>query len=313
VHDQRNAAVELLSTAMTGQDPTQMALASYLVRYRGTTFTNYRATLRDFCAWCAGKGVEPLAVIRAQLEVWVHEQEAEGHQPSTIHRKFTTIRGFYRLALEDDYITKDPTLRVILPKVWEEQQRRPYLTPLQFAAMLEAARKAGPKEHAIISLFGMSGLRIAELCSLNIEGMFVHAGHDVLSFIGKGKKPAEVPMPIPVSRAVRQYQDLDQPRRTRGPLFLNEHGHRITVDNATLIVKKMAKAAHIDPTTISPHGLRRTFCTSGLLSGVPIAEMQVAMRHSDPKTTSRYNMAKSNLDRHASHRVASYLAGMTDG
>jgi len=37
--------------------------------------------------------------------------------------------------------------------------------------------------------------------------------------------------------------------------------------------------------------------------------MQIAMRHADPKTTGRYDMAKNNMDRHASHRVASYLAG----
>lgn len=306
-----NNAVELLSTAMTRGNPTEIALASFLVRYRGTTFTNYKATLRDFCAWCATKGVDALGVTRPMMEVWVREQEDTGVTPSTIHRKMSTIRGFYGLAIEDDHLVKNPTLHVRLPKVWEEQQRRPYLTPLQYAAILEASRKTGAKEHAVIALFGMCGLRIAELCSLNVEGMYVHAGHDVLTFIGKGKKPAEVPMPVPVSRAVHQYQDLDEPRRTRGPLFLNEHGHRLTVDNATLIVKKMAVAAHIDPKAISPHGLRRTFCTSGLLSGVPIAEMQVAMRHSDPRTTSRYNMAKSNLDRHASHRVASYLAGMT--
>lgn len=40
-------------------------------------------------------------------------------------------------------------------------------------------------------------------------------------------------------------------------------------------------------------------------------DMQIAMRHSDPRTTGKYDMAKNNKDRHASHRVASFLAGMT--
>ena len=64
---------------------------------------------------------------------------------------------------------------------------------------------------------------------------------------------------------------------------------------------------------ISPHGLRRTFCTTGLVAGISIRDMQYAMRHADPRTTMRYDMAKANLDRHAAHAVAAYLAGMSTG
>ena len=64
---------------------------------------------------------------------------------------------------------------------------------------------------------------------------------------------------------------------------------------------------------ISPHSLRRTFCTAGLISGVPLRDMQYAMRHSDSRTTLRYDMSRTNLDRHAAHPVAAYLAGMAVG
>lgn len=75
------------------------------------------------------------------------------------------------------------------------------------------------------------------------------------------------------------------------------------------MVKRIGKVAGCPH--ITPHGLRRTFCTSGLVSGVPMRDMQIAMRHADPRTTGLYDMAKNNKDRHASHRVASFLAGMT--
>ncbi len=73
---------------------------------------------------------------------------------------------------------------------------------------------------------------------------------------------------------------------------------------------QVARAAGITR-PISPHGLRRTFCTTGLVAGISIRDMQYAMRHADPRTTGLYDMAKNNKDRHASHRVASFLAGMT--
>jgi site-specific recombinase XerD len=63
----------------------------------------------------------------------------------------------------------------------------------------------------------------------------------------------------------------------------------------------------------SPHSLRRTFCTAGLVSGVPLRDMQYAMRHADSRTTLRYDMSRSNLDRHAAHAVAAYLAGLSAG
>jgi integrase/recombinase XerD len=111
-----------------------------------------------------------------------------------------------------------------------------------------------------------------------------------------------------VLRAVRQAAA----ERTAGPLLRTRTGRRLDRPAASRIVTRLARRAGITH-PISPHGLRRTFCTSVLIAGVPIRDMQHAMRHSDPRTTLRYDMAKTNLDRHAAHAVAAYLAGMSTG
>ena len=79
--------------------------------------------------------------------------------------------------------------------------------------------------------------------------------------------------------------------------------------------RALTRDAHAPGSTysISPHGLRRTFCTTGLVAGISIRDMQYAMRHADPGTTMRYDMAKANLDRHAAHAVAAYLADLSTG
>jgi hypothetical protein len=61
---------------------------------------------------------------------------------------------------------------------------------------------------------------------------------------------------------------------------------------------------------VSPHSLRRTFCTAGLISEVPLRTMQCAPRYTDAGTTMRCDLARANLDRYAAHPVAAYLAGM---
>ena len=66
-------------------------------------------------------------------------------------------------------------------------------------------------------------------------------------------------------------------------------------------------------TAASPHSLRRTSCTAGLINRVPLRDMQYALRHADARTTIGYDMARANLDRHSAHSVAAYLAGMAMG
>lgn len=72
--------------------------------------------------------------------------------------------------------------------------------------------------------------------------------------------------------------------------------------------RALTRVAHAAGITrqISPHGRRRTFCTTGPVAGISSRHMQCALRHADPRTTMRYDMAKVNLARHAAHAVAAY-------
>jgi integrase len=126
--------------------------------------------------------------------------------------------------------------------------------------------------------------------------------------IGKGAKPAEIPLPIPVLRAVKAATE----GRRHGPILLSATGTARTRGAASRLLRRVVREAGVT-SPASPHTLRRTFCTAGLISGVPLRDMQYAMRHAGDRTTIRYDMARANLDRHAAHSVAAYLAGMAIG
>jgi integrase/recombinase XerD len=130
----------------------------------------------------------------------------------------------------------------------------------------------------------------------------------LLPVLGKGAKPADIPLPIPVLRSVREAVDGRTPGRFCGP----GPERRMDRAGASRALTRVAHAAGITR-PISPHGLRRTFCTTGLAAGIGIRDMQYAMRHADPRTTMRYDMARANLDRHAAYAVAARLAGMSTG
>ncbi|MGZ4532842.1 MAG: tyrosine-type recombinase/integrase [Mycobacteriaceae bacterium] len=286
-------------------DQTSYAVASFLARYRDLTLRAYRQDLRAFLTWCAERDLAPLEAERPHLELYLRWMEARGLAPATIARRFGTVAGFYKYAVLDGHLPVNPTLAVTRPRVAWEAQRRTVLHPLEYAALLTAARHDGPSSHALVALLGMLGLRVSEACQADIADLHYDSGYELLTIIGKGRKPAQLPLPVPVLRAVH---DATADRQA-GPILLNRRGIRMTPAAAASRLRRLTRAIGLkDP--ISPHSLRRTFCTAGLVSGVPLRDMQYAMRHSDSRTTLRYVMSRTNLDRHAAHPVAAYLAGM---
>lgn len=299
---------ELVPVGVVLEQTTRLAVMGFLARYRGATLRAYSQDLQAFLRWCLERDLQPLQAGRPQLELYLRWMEQRGYAPTTIGRRFATVAGFYRYAVVDGHLAADPTLAVSRPKAPWEAQRRTVLHPLEFAALLTAARRDGPHSHALVSLLGMIGLRVGELCRLDVTDLRPQAGYELLHVFGKGSKPAVIPLPVPVLRAVRDAVD----GRARGPLLLNTRGERFRVASAAARLRRLAAAAGIS-TDLTPHGLRRTFCTAGLIAGVPLRDMQYAMRHADSRTTMRYDMDRANLDRHAAHAVAAYLAGMASG
>jgi site-specific recombinase XerD len=102
--------------------------------------------------------------------------------------------------------------------------------------------------------------------------------------------------------------DLAAGDRNSGPLLLSRAGTRLNRHAATRIVRRLSKRAGISK-HISPHSLRHSFITAALDAGVALRDVQIAARHSDPRTTTRYDRAKNNLDRHASYIVTAFVAG----
>lgn len=292
---------------LAAMEPLELAVAGYLARYTGSTFKDYRYDLSIYLDWCARNGLPPLQAKRPHLELYLRWLEQTGWAEATRARRYGTVAGFYKYAAMDEIIDKDPTLAVTRPRVDWQRQRRTVLNDVQYAALLDQARRTSPTAHALVALLGLRGLRIAEATSLNIEEMGVRSGYDTVRFIGKGGKYAELSLPVPVMRAVRDCIG----QRTDGPILTTRTGNRMDRSGARRLLIRLAKAAGI-PSEISPHSLRRTFATSAFRQGIPAREIQQAMRHSNLNTTIRYDVRGDNPDRDAAHRLAGHLAGMTD-
>ncbi len=264
--------------------------------------------MRAYLGWCLTKDRKMLRITRGELEMYVRHLESHGYAAATIARRFGTVATFYKFAVIDGVDPGEPGCG---GGPAEGGVGRPEAHGAASAGVRCPARVGphlGPNDHALVCLLGMLGLRISEACGTDITDIRYEAGYELLHVLGKGAKPADIPLPIPVLRAVRAAVD----GRTTGPILRTRTGRRMDRAGASRALTRVVHSAGITR-PISPHGLRRTFCTTGLVAGISIRDMQYAMRHANPRTTMRYDMAKANLNRHAAHAVAAYLAGMSTG
>ena len=290
-------------SALTDDDA---AIATFLARYSGSTRPTYESAIRRFVAWCTDSGVTPLSATRAQLEMFSHWLADEQHlKPSTIAGYLSVLGSFYRIAVADSYIERDPMIFVRKPKVIYDEARTLGLDRMQLGKLIQHARSTCPKRAALVSLMGLLGLRVSEACSVRIEDFQdVERGHRVLRMVGKGGKPATIPLPPPVARAL----DACAAERTSGYLLTTSTGKRLTRHDAFRWIRTLARQCGL-PAGVHPHTLRHAAITAALDAGAPLRDAQVFARHSDPRVTTRYDRGRLNLDRHPSYLVSSFVAG----
>ena len=288
--------------------PAQLAAVSYLARYSGHTQEPYASQLRRWFAWCETNGLDPLIGIqRAHVELYIRQLGESGLMDSSVNTMMHGVRGFFRFAHIDGSIPADPAVYARLPKVHRDESRTQGLDRLELIRFLQVAQTISTHHGALAYLLGINALRASEAAAVRIEDYAeTLRGHRVLHLVGKGNRPATMPLTVPVLRVLEACRG----ERTPGPLVLRPvSGKPIDRRDAYRMVARIAKAAGI-PRHVSPHSLRHAAITNALDAGVPLRDAQILARHADPRTTEHYDRARGNLDRHGVHFLTAYVAGV---
>ena len=284
-------------------DPERFALAGFLAGYSGLTHEAYALDLRQYATYCAEHHLALFEVKRAHIEAFARQLEAMGRARATIARRLCTITCFYRYAEQEGLIAISPAVHVRRPRL-DYESHATGLDRNEVGAMLVAAGLGDARDHALLSLLALNGLRVSEATGADIEQLGLERGHRTLRILRKGGKIVIVPLAPRTARAI----DLAVGERTEGPIFCgNDHG-RLERHAAARIVRRIARRAGITK-RVGPHTLRHAFITAALDAGVPLRDVQEAASHADPRTTMRYDRARVSLDRHATYIVATFIAG----
>jgi integrase/recombinase XerD len=259
--------------------------------------------LRQFVSWCCDHHLGLFAARRVDIECFARHLEAKGKARATVARRLCTITGLYRYAEEEGLIDYSPAVHVRRPRL-DYESHATGLDRNELGALLVAAGLSSARDHALISLLALNGLRISEALGADIEALGLERGHRTLTVTRKGGKVVTLPLAPRTARAI----DLATGERMDGPIFLGSDGVRLNRHAAGRIVRRAARQAGIIK-RVGPHTLRHAFITAALDAGVPLRDVQEAASHADPRTTMRYDRGRVSLDRHATYIVATFVAG----
>lgn len=282
-------------------DEAQLAAAAFLARYSGRTLDAYRHDLRGYFQWASDIGLGVLEATRPHIELYRAFLEERGLAASTIDRRLSTVCGFYRFAHIDGRVASNPAQYVRRPQVHPTDARG--LDRSQLGVLLFTAERHDRDHAALAALLGLNGLRVSEACATNVEDLGLERGHRTLRIIGKGNKPAVIPLVPRTARTI----DLAVGERCEGPIVRRRDGQRLDRRTAHRWVRSIGKRAGLGQ--VHPHMLRAAFIMAALDAGVPLRDVQIAARHADPRTTTIYDRRRQNFDRHAAYVVVAFVAG----
>lgn len=290
---------------LAGPDPEMMVLAAFLSGYREPTRSNHALNLRKWFEWCRARRLDPMKAERAHIELYArHLEEVEGKKLSTVTHKLGAINRFYHFAVIDRYLPANPAEYVRRPSIPRVSSTNG-MSRSELLKVLDIAQSTHPRDHALVCILGLNGLRIGEVVQLNIEDMSRQGGYVTLRV--NREKGGETPI-IPLSPRTSWAIEQATYGRTSGPLLLNREGHRLDKAGANRVVKRLAKAAGITK-RISCHSFRHTFITLSLDAGVSVRDVQNSVGHRDARQVSYYDRHKQSLPRNATHFLSAYVEG----
>jgi integrase/recombinase XerC len=277
-------------------------LASYLRHLRGQrnmadhTVRAYRTDLLNLFTHLDRLGIDSMDKVDLRaLRSWLAKQHTVGHARTTLQRRAAAARVFFAWAHETGQVTTDPAANLRSPKttrVLPPTLERATAAQMLDEAITTARETGGPaaaRDVAILEVLYSTGIRVSELCSLDVNDL--DRERRVIRVFGKGSKERTVPLGAPAIRAVdawlanaRSQLMTDQSGQA---MFIGDRGKRIDPRVVRRIVHRSLKMTEGAP-DLGPHGLRHAMATHLLEGGADLRSVQEILGHASLATTQIY-------------------------
>lgn len=267
-------------------------------RLSPATVRAYRADLVDLVTTIGDR--ELAGVDIEMLREWLWRASQRGDARSTLARRTSSARGFFGWALDEGLVESDPSLRLVTPKKGRHLPRVATASGLDdmLRRAASAAAEGEPvalRDHAVLELLYGSGIRVSELCGLDIDD--VDLSRATARVLGKGSKERVVPFGAPARRAIEAYLTRGRPAlatrndRSTPALFLGARGARLGPRAAYDLVARTV--GPLVGGAAGPHSLRHSAATHLLDGGADLRAVQEFLGHASLGTTQVYTHVSS--------------------
>jgi integrase/recombinase XerC len=290
---------------MTGEDREAMREAWSLDAYsqwlslRDRSTATVRAYVSDielFVEWASSEGVASSdSVTKKLLRSYMAHMTQRGDERTSIGRRRASLRSYFEWLVDRGVLSESPAARLSAPK---PAKTLPQLVVReQLDNLLDEDWGDDPwalSDRAICEILYGAGLRVGELCSLDLTSLDFSNG--VLRVVGKGRKERIVPLHQRGLESVQHWivigrdavKQADSPKEA---LFYNHRGNRLGTRDVRRILEKRVARGHVHP-----HALRHTYATHLVEGGADLRVVQELLGHESLNTTQIYtHVSKSRL------------------
>lgn len=264
-----------------------MHYLTYEKNYSEATVSSYEEDLLEYFDFLKGKDIDILKVKYKDISSYLENLNQKKNKATTLSRKISSLRSFYRFLVGNDYLTNNPFTLIKTPKKEKRLPRFFYYNELEeLLNVPDITTPLGQRNKTLLEVLYASGVRVSELVNIKLDDI----NNEEIKIFGKGSKEritrigdyAKESLDLYLSDGYKELNKENSPY-----LFLNNNGKKLTTRGVRYILDKIIAKTSINK-KISPHMLRHSFATHLLNEGCDILSVQELLGHESLSSTSIY-------------------------
>lgn len=262
----------------------------YERNYSDKTIVAYRKDIEQFRSFVKDDGGKDFCFIASEdVREWIVSLMDGGFSAASVNRKLSSLRSFYKFLMKKGEVVKDPLNRVVGPK--KVKPLPVFLRESEMDELLDVVDYgdgfAGCRDRLILQMFYETGIRLAELVSLNVSDVDCYSS--CIKVTGKRNKQRLIPFGSELKEAIIGYTDKrsEVAAAAEASFFIQKKGVRISRSAVYKLVKRNLSKVVVCKKK-SPHVLRHTFATSMLNNEAELGVVKELLGHASLAATEVY-------------------------
>ena len=260
------------------------------------TVNAYMKDLEHFEEFVMSREIERITdVSNSDIVAYLMELKKQGRSKSTVNRRLTSIRTFYKYLLREGKVRENPAEDIKSPRIEKKDIEFLSIDEVNKLMTLPDESIKGIRDRAILELMYATGIRASELIDMKLDDLNMRMGF--VKCTGEHSKARIIPIGRPARHALEDYVYDARPvllkNNTNEKLFVNYAGESMTRQGLWKILKEYGEEAKLK-IRLTPQVLRNSFAVHMLQNGADIKSIQELMGHEDIAATQAYLAVTKN-------------------